>query len=98
LQGPATAYPADLGDVTGRLTKKVLPAGEVITKQVLEEALAVRKGEVVNISAQNKRLIVQTRGMALEKGREGDMVRVKSLSGKEIVARVTSGGNVTVEF
>jgi flagella basal body P-ring formation protein FlgA len=70
----------------------------VITLKVLEDPTAIQKGEVVNITAQNRRLLVQGKGTALEKGKMGDVVRVKSTSGKEIAGKVTGSNTVSVEF
>jgi flagella basal body P-ring formation protein FlgA len=43
-------------------------------------------------------LVVQGKGTALEKGKVGDLVRVKSPSGKEVIGKVTGNDTVAVEF
>ncbi len=98
LQGSGAAYPSASEEVFGSVAKKEMSAGEVIAKQYLEAQMAVAKGDFVNVTAENKRLVVQAKGMALEKGRLGDMVRVRSASGREVVGRVTGNSTVSVQF
>ena len=87
LNGAGADYPAGAEEIVGKTAKKEIPAGEIVTSQLLESAMAVRKGEMVSIRAENSRLVVEGKGTALEKGKVGDLVRVKSLSGKEITGR-----------
>ncbi len=98
LQGGPSIYPFEVQDVVGKAAKKELMAGEILTKQMLEEHVAVTKGETVSMTVEKKDILVQGKGLALEKGRMGDLVRVKSPSGKEIFGRVTGNGSVSVEF
>ena len=95
----ATSYPASREEVVGKKLRKDLPAGTVITSQVLEEQVMVQSGEIVSVVVDNPRLAIHTSGKALERGRLGDTVRVKNLtSGKEIYGKVTGTSTVTVEF
>jgi flagellar basal body P-ring formation protein FlgA len=95
----ATAYPGSRSEVIGKRLRKELPAGTVITSQVLEDQILVQTGEIVNVTAENPRLSIHTSGKALDRGKMGDTVRVKNLtSGKEIYGKVTGSSTVTVEF
>lgn len=98
LNGPGIAYPAGMEDVLGKVAKKEIYAGEIITRQLLEDHLAIQKGEVVKITAENKRLFIQAKGTALEKGKVGDLVRVKSTSGKEVIGKITGNSTISIEF
>ena len=98
LQGGPSVYPSGARNVVGKAAKKELMAGEIITKQMLEEHVTVTRGETVSMTVEKKNLIVQGKGLALEKGRLGDLIRVKSPSGKEVIARVTGDSSVLVEF
>jgi flagellar basal body P-ring formation protein FlgA len=98
LNGSGGAYPEKIEDVLSKTAKKEIHAGEIITKQLLEDRMAVQKGETVNVIVENTRLLVQAKGVALEKGRMGDLVRVKSASGKEVIGRVSGNDSVVVEF
>ncbi len=98
LNGSGGAYPEKIEDVLSKTAKKEIHAGEIITNQLLEDRVAVQKGETVNVIVENTRLLVQAKGVALEKGKMGDLVRVKSPSGKEVIGRVSGNDSVIVEF
>jgi len=98
LNGSGGAYPETVEAVLNKTAKKEIHAGEVITKQLLEDQMAVRKGETVSMTVENENLLVQAKGVALEKGRIGDLVRVKSASGKEVTGKVSGDDSVVVEF
>jgi flagellar basal body P-ring formation protein FlgA len=97
LQGSAAAFP-EMDDLIGRSAKKDMASGEIITRQLLEERIAIAKGETVNMTLENQRLFVQAKGVALEKGRVGDVIRVKSSSGREIFGKVTGKNNIIIGF
>jgi len=99
LTGASTGYPRGLGEVQGKILKKDLQPGTALTLQLLEERLSMQKGDLVDIIARGKSLLVQTKGRTLEKGKVGDVVRVKNIdSGKEIMAKVAGSDTVLVEY
>ncbi len=98
LNGSGSAYPSTPQDVFGKVARKDIRAGEVLTNALLEEPVAIRKGQIVAIKAQNKRMVVETKGVALDKGRVGDVVRAKASSGKEITGKAAAGSIILVEF
>ena len=99
MNGKGDEYPASLEDLTGKVLKRDVPANTIITYQMLEEPVAVQRGEIVNIVAENKKLLVLVKGKMIDKGRIGDTVRVKNISsGKEIVGRVTAHNAVSIDF
>jgi flagellar basal body P-ring formation protein FlgA len=98
LRGSGAAYPGQLEDIRGRVAKKEIAMGDIISRELLEDHVILRRGELVSITAQNKRLVVQAKGTALDKGRLGDVVRVKSESGTEIFAKVIGRAAVAVDF
>jgi flagella basal body P-ring formation protein FlgA len=92
-------YPSKLDDIAGRILKKDVASGTVITYSMLEEPIVIQKGEVVNIIAENKRLLVRTKGKAMEKGKVGDSIRVKNaLSEKEVFGKVVDDNTILVKF
>ncbi|MCX5807260.1 MAG: flagellar basal body P-ring formation chaperone FlgA [Proteobacteria bacterium] len=99
LNGNGMDYPLKIGDVMGKALKRDVSAGTVITSQVLEDSFVMQRGDTVNIVAENKKLLVQTKGRTLERGKIGDFIRVKNLtSNKEIVGRVVGSGTVNVDL
>jgi len=97
--GKMAGYPACADDVIGKALKRDVSGNTVITDQVLEDKIAVKKGEMVIIIAESNKIVVQAKGKAVDKGRIGETIRVKNIaSGKELTAKVVSGNAVKVEF
>jgi flagella basal body P-ring formation protein FlgA len=99
LREKGTIYPSRYGDIEGKVLKKDIAAGTIITYQMIDAPVLIQKGETVNIVAENGKLIVQTKGRALEKGKMGDSIRVKNTtSDREILGKVVDGSTVSVSF
>jgi flagella basal body P-ring formation protein FlgA len=99
MNGKGDDYPASVEDLTDKILKRDVPANTILTYQMLEEPIAVQRGEIVNIVAENKKLLVLVKGKTIDRGRIGDTVRVKNISsGKEIVGRVTAHNTVGIDF
>jgi flagella basal body P-ring formation protein FlgA len=92
-------YPKDSQDVIGKILKKDVAAGTVLTTLILDSPQVIRRGEMVTIIGENKLLLVKTKGKAEEPGRVGERIRVRNLSSdREVVGRVADNGTVIVEF
>ncbi|HQP56976.1 MAG TPA: flagellar basal body P-ring formation chaperone FlgA [Syntrophorhabdus sp.] len=93
------AYPSSLDDIIGRTLRKDVAKGTVISYSIIDDPVVIRKGELIDIIAENKNLYVRAKGKALEKGRMGDSIRVKNMSSdREIVGKVVSGNKILVSF
>lgn len=93
------AYPSRLDDIVGRTLRRDVAAGTVVAFSMLDDPVVIQKGEVVNIIAENKKLIVRTKGKAMEKGKLGDSIRVKnSLSEREVFGKVVDDNTILVKF
>ena len=92
-------YPKDLQDVAGKVLKRDVAPGMVLTTLILDSPQVIRRGETVTVVVENKQLLVKTKGKAEEPGRVGERIRVKNLSSdREVVGRVADDGTVVVEF
>ncbi len=92
-------YPEDEDDVVGKVLKKSVAAGTVLTNQMLDSPRVIRRGGLVTIVGQSGPLFVKAKGKAEEPGRLGDRIRVKNLSsGREVVGTVADDGTIVVEF
>jgi flagella basal body P-ring formation protein FlgA len=99
MNGKGAGYPASIEDVVGKVLKRDVPANTLVTNQILEDRIVVRQGETVTIIAETDRLIVRAKGKTVDRGRVGDVIRVRNIaSGKEVVAKVVNGSSVKVEF
>jgi flagella basal body P-ring formation protein FlgA len=96
LQGQALT---DMDKAVGLMAKHSVRQNTCLKEWMLEKAPVLDKGATVNILAQRGGLRVMVRGVALESGCPGEMVRVQnSMSHKSILARVIDSAHVMVEF
>lgn len=92
-------YPSSLEEVEGKKLKKDVLANTPITKDLLEEAYVVKKGDVVTAKIENEKMRISAKVISLEKGKIGDLIRVKNISsGKEIWGIVSADKEITVLF
>lgn len=92
-------YPSKLDDIIGRTLKKDVAEGTVISYSIIDDPVMIHRGEIIDIVAENRKLYVQTKGKALERGRMGDSIRVKNMSSdREIIGKVVSGDKILVSF
>lgn len=92
-------YPSSIEDIEGKKLKKDALANTVITKELLEDSYAVKRGEIVTIKMENERMKIIAKAISLEKGKIGDMVKLKNVSsGREIMGVVSGEKEVTVVF
>lgn len=88
-----------LEEVVGLAAKRRIRAGQLITPALLEQAMAVRRGQPVRIVANHDGIEASTSGEALADGQPGDVIRVRNIgSGKVIDAKVLDAGVVTSTF
>jgi flagella basal body P-ring formation protein FlgA len=93
------AYYCDVQEVIGKQMWRPVSRNEPLKRNVLKEAVAIQRGASVVIVAEKGRLRVEAGGRALEKGRQGEGIRVQNvLSGKELYATIVDGTTVKVEF
>lgn len=83
----------------GLMAKHNLRENACLRDWMVEKAPALDKGDVVTILARLGGLHVSVRGMVLERGYPGEMVKVQNMmTQKTVLARVIDGSNVMVEF
>ena len=88
-----------IDEVAGLAAKRRIRAGQTITPALLEQAMAVKRGQPVKIVASQDGIEASTSGEALADGQPGDVIRVRNMgSGKVIDAKVVEGGVVTSTF
>ncbi len=96
LRGQAVT---DVGKAVGWMVRHSVRQNTCLMEWMLEKAPVLDKGAVVTILAEMGGLRVSVRGVALERGYPGEMVKVQSsMSQKAILARVIDSSNVMVEF
>jgi flagella basal body P-ring formation protein FlgA len=99
MNGKGDEYPVSVEDLAGKVLKRDVPANTIITYQMLVDPVTVKRGDIVNIIVENKKLLVSAKGKTIDKGGIGDTVRVKNISsGKEIIGRVVAHNTIAVDF
>jgi flagella basal body P-ring formation protein FlgA len=93
---PSDAVLADqpLDDRVARVT---IREGDVLRDLSLESPMLVERQQIVDVQVVRGAIVVHTRGVALEPGRRGDVIRVRSATSETVfTAMVQSIGRVEV--
>jgi len=71
-------YFTDLSDVSGNVSKRSLRAGVAIDPSMIDLPIIIRRGQEVTLRVEHPGLSVNMKGIALSKGRKGDVIKVKN--------------------
>jgi flagella basal body P-ring formation protein FlgA len=76
-----------------------LPAGRPLTRRDVIERPVVRKGQLVEVVAQQGALNLSMKALALESGAAGDLIKLRNLeSRREFCGQVLHESKVQVQF
>jgi flagella basal body P-ring formation protein FlgA len=90
-------YLTDLQDVTGLLAKTRLRAMQPIRRSQLDRPVLVKRNQDVVMIAMNGEIEIKTRGITLEDGKKGDVIRVRNPRSERIInAKVKQQGVVMI--
>ncbi len=91
-------YLTDAGDVLDQQARKMIPAGTVITGDLLEPLPMVKRGQLLTVVYRRGGLDIRTVGKSMQSGFKNEVIQVRNERSKEIFrARVTGPGQVCVE-
>ncbi|MFW6335490.1 MAG: flagellar basal body P-ring formation chaperone FlgA [Desulfosalsimonas sp.] len=83
----------------GKRLRRPVGPGKPISKSDLERPVLVKRRQMVTMVLENGALHLQTRGVAEENGKKGDLITVKNMrSGREVSCQVTGQKKVRVEY
>lgn len=89
----------DISPVAGKRLARSVNQGEPILGRDLEASTLVRRGSLVTVVVEQGLLKVTARGVALEDGKKGKIIRVQNLNSKKTVfARVLDSSTVKVDI
>jgi len=90
----------DINDVLGKnLSTSIKQPNTIITRNMLREAVMVKRGKLVRIVLEKGPLRIITMGLSKQDGACGDIIKVKNISSKNIIyARVLGDSLVQVDF
>ncbi len=84
-------------DISGMMTRRTLRAGTVLSPEMIEPPVIIRRGEPVSIRINRPGIHIEMKGIALSKARAGERIRVRNEgSGKIISAEAIKPGVVQV--
>ncbi len=98
ITDPRAVYVRSAGAAAGKVLRRSLRTGELITREALSDPLVVRSGDTVRLrlEKQNIRLVILAR--AEQDGRMGQSIRVRNLEFARVMKAVVVGpGEVRVQ-
>ena len=90
-------YVKDIQDVKGLVPHRIIRAGSPVSINYFDQPLVIRSGAPVKIVVNYKGIKASAKGVAMTRGRIGEIIKVKNESSQRIVtARVIDSGTVEV--
>ena len=97
--GLHTGFFTDTNVVIGKVIKRSIPVNSVLTRNLLQKTLLVRRGDQVTIVARAAGLEVRMTGKALMNGSQGEQIQVRNATSKQVVTgTVSRDGTVDVQL
>ncbi|WP_020209440.1 flagellar basal body P-ring formation chaperone FlgA [Gilvimarinus chinensis] len=94
-----SGYFTDPQRVIGKQLRRPVDAGEPLRSGLLEEPIAINRGEVITLESNSGAISVATQAEALSSGRIGEQIRVRNLGSERIVrGHIVADGRVTANF
>lgn len=93
-QGVAT----DLGQIAGRVLARPVAAGQPLPLALLRAALVISQGDPVRVLGQGRGFTIQTDAVAMAAAQDGQLVRVRTDSGRILSGIARPGRTVEVQF
>jgi flagella basal body P-ring formation protein FlgA len=96
---PPSSRPVSLplDQITGKIPRRPIAAGDVITANRIEDPKDVERGEVVHVEVLSGGARLDLEGRAQADGRKGDMIPVRNMAtGKRFSARIADKGRVVL--
>lgn len=95
---PGNLY-SEAAALIGKRAARSIRTGMPIARQVVIVPPVIKRGDMVQIVFKTPFLSLTARGLSKESGAPGQMIRVQNIdSGREVIGRVTPGGQVSVAF
>lgn len=97
--GRISGYITDLDKVIGLRARRPMTAGTPLSEAMVDKPVVVKRGATVTILVQIGEMVVAAGGVAMQEGREGELIRVQNLTSKRIVsARIVDRNTVQVKI
>ena len=91
LSGTDFGAVTELSDIAGKISKTNIAKGSIITEKMLKSLPLVVRGDIITLVVYSRLLRIRTKGTALQNGTYGQIIRVKNLNSKKILAGEVTG-------
>ncbi|HVN81032.1 MAG TPA: flagellar basal body P-ring formation chaperone FlgA [Terriglobia bacterium] len=89
----------EMGFLEGKKPRTTIPAGEVLTEDLLIKVPLIKRGDTITLVFQDERIRVKTQGKSLASGMRGDQIQVMNLDSKKVLrAEVLDKNTAQVSF
>lgn len=83
--GANWTYYTDVNQVIGKVAKKVVTQGTIINSSIIQNPIAVSRGDKIKITAEVNGVVIQTDGVAMENGRIDGYITVKNINSSRLL-------------
>ncbi|MBP1597045.1 MAG: flgA [Acidobacteria bacterium] len=99
IENPGIDYVREIVEAVGMTARRGLGKGELLSRNSLKESSLVRSGETVRLLARSGSIVVSTLARALQNGKLGDRIKVRTMdSDRSITAVVIGRSEVQVAY
>ena len=86
----------DAEELVGQTAKRPLIAGRLVRRSDVKPRQLVAKGDFVTVHFRAKKMMLTSRGVAMENGARGDVIRLRNPRSKKVIEAKVIGPNVAV--
>lgn len=97
VEAAAVDYFHDPAEVLGKVPARLLRTGQILRRNMVKMPVLVEPWSPVVIVVKMKGIQAKAEGVAMQEGRMGDYIKVKSRSGKFLRAKVIDAQTVSIE-
>jgi|DewCreStandDraft_4_1066084.scaffolds.fasta_scaffold03643_11 flagella basal body P-ring formation protein FlgA len=87
----------DIERIRNKVARQAIANGSIILNSMLDSTPVFKRGDTVTVVVKRGSVMVETTGNSLEDGKEGNIVKVKLVTGKIIEGRVNFDGKVIIQ-
>ncbi|MDO3382621.1 flagellar basal body P-ring formation chaperone FlgA [Gilvimarinus algae] len=85
--------------IIGQQLRRAVDVREPLRPALVEEPLAIARGDIVTLESGSGAIVVATRAEALANGRVGEQIRVRNLASERVIrGRIVGDGRVAANF
>jgi len=78
-------YVADIAQLLGKSSARTIRAGEVLRFSLVNEPIAIKRGDTVVVEARTGAIVVSSQAVALADGKVGDQISVRNSQSERVV-------------